>query len=588
MPANDTALGSHAIIVADSRDRFRSCGDSVVSAQDAAARVSRAALTAGKETVDATRARVIPAKHRAAFCEFEANFTASPAPAGAMAAETCHTHPRRPRVHRKPDHQAHRRENPSAHRRNDLEFFAPEPNRLQFGMTLNSPRTLRRWDLPPVFRLACLLLAGLPIAAQSPPIAFTGAKIIPIDGNEIENGVVVVENGRIRAVGAASATPIPANAQRIDLKGKVLMPGLVDSHSHIGQPEGADSSSPFQPDVRVLDSVNPRAASIKRARAGGITTVNVMPGSGHLLSGQTLYLKLREARVIDDLLIRLPAGGVAGGIKMANGTNPRRATPFPGTRAKSAAIVREQFIKAQEYRAKVQAAGGDTAKLPPRDLRLEALVEALDGKRLVQHHTHRHDDILTVLRLAQEFNFKVVLHHVSDGWMVAREVAASKQVLGASVIVIDSPGGKLEAKDASFDTAGTMDRAGVLVGFHTDDGVTDSRWFLRSAALAVRAGMDRRKALESVTIANARLLALENRVGSLTAGKDADLIVLSGDPLSVYTHIEQTWVEGKKIWDRTRDADRLFATGGPGAAADGSLMSLDECGGFTLQGARFQ
>ena len=262
--------------------------------------------------------------------------------------------------------------------------------------------------------------------------------------------------------------------------------------------------------------------------------------------------------------------GLAGG----------RVAAQRGTRA--AAIVREQYIKAQEYRAKVRAAGGDATKLPPRDLRMEALMEALDGKRIVQHHTHRHDDILTVVRLAEEFNLKVVLHHVSDGWMVAKEVAASKQVLGASVIVIDSPGGKLEAKYASMDTAGVMDKAGVLVGFHTDDGVTDSRWFIRSAALGVRAGMDRKKALEAVTIANARLLALDNRVGSLTPGKDADLLVLSGDPLSVYTHVEQTWVEGKKVWDRSVAADRMFAVGGPGAAADGTLMSLDECGGFSL------
>jgi imidazolonepropionase-like amidohydrolase len=429
---------------------------------------------------------------------------------------------------------------------------------------------------------AWLVIAGLTVFAQSTPIAFVGARVIPIDGEEIQNGVVVVNEGRIVSVSSPGAAGIPANARRIDVTGKVLMPGLVDSHSHVGQPEGADASSPFQPDVRVLDSVNPRAASIKRARAGGITTVNVMPGSGHLLSGQTLYLKLREARVIDDLLIRMPDGSYAGGIKMANGTNPRRATPFPGTRGKAAAIVREQYIKAQEYRAKVRAAGNDATKLPPRDLRMEALVEALDGKRIVQHHTHRHDDILTVVRLAEEFNLKVVLHHVSDGWMVAKEVAASKQVLGASVIVIDSPGGKLEAKDASMDTAGVMDKAGVLVGFHTDDGVTDSRWFIRSAALGVRAGMDRKKALEAVTIANARLLALESRVGSLTPGKDADLLILSGDPLSVYTHIEQTWVEGKKVWDRSVATDRMFAVGGPGAAADGTLMSLDECGGFSL------
>lgn len=434
-----------------------------------------------------------------------------------------------------------------------------------------------------------LALAGaLAATAQTTPIAFTGARVIPIAGEEIPNGVVVVANGRITAVGPAASIAIPAGAQRVDATGKVILPGLVDSHSHIGQPEGADSSSPFQPDVRVLDSVNPRASSIKRARAGGITTVNVMPGSGHLLSGQTLYLKLRTANTIDGLLIRLDDGSPAGGIKMANGTNPRRAAPFPGTRGKAAAIVREQYIKAQEYRAKRAAAAGDASKMPARDLRLEALVDALEGRRIVQHHTHRHDDILTVLRLAEEFGFRVVLHHVSDGWMVAREVAASRQVIGASVIVIDSPGGKLEARDVSFDTGAVMDRAGVLVGFHTDDGVTDSRWFLRSAAIGVRAGMDRKKALEAVTIANAKLLALDHRVGTLEPGKDADLVILSGDPLSVYTHIEQTWIEGQKVWDRANPLDRVFATGGPGAAADGTLMSLDECGGFRLEGARLQ
>lgn len=433
--------------------------------------------------------------------------------------------------------------------------------------------------------LPAVLAAGLAAFAQSPPVAFTGARIIPIEGAEIANGTVVVENGKIVAVGPAASVTIPAGAQRVDLKGKVLMPGLVDSHSHIGQPEGADSTAAIQPDVRVLDSVNARASSIKRARAGGITTVNVMPGSGHLMSGQTLYLKLRESRTIEDLLIKLPDGSIAGGMKMANGTNSRRNPPFPGTRAKSAALVREQFIKAQEYRAKVRAAAGDASKMPPRDLGMEALVELLDGKRIVQHHTHRHDDILTVIRLAEEFGFKVVLHHVSDGWMVAKEAAASKRVIGASVIVIDSPGGKLEAREAAFETGGEMDRAGVLVGFHTDDGVTDSRWFIRSAALAVRAGMDRRKALEAVTIANAKLLELDARVGSIKPGKDADLIVLSGDPLSAYTHVEQTWVEGKKVFDRSNEKDRVFATGGPGATYDGTLMHLDECGGHTLEGS---
>jgi imidazolonepropionase-like amidohydrolase len=217
---------------------------------------------------------------------------------------------------------------------------------------------------------------------------------------------LVIQNGRIVAVGPSGAVNIPSGAQIVDAGSKVIMPGIVDSHSHIGEPEGGDASSPIQPDVRVLDSINIRDAHVEKARAGGVTTVNVMPGSGRLSSGQTVYLKLRKGNTIEDLLIKLPDGSIAGGLKMANGTNPRGAAPAPGTRGKAAVLVRADFIKAQEYRARMLAAKGDASKLPPRDLRMEALVEVLDGKRTVHFHTHRHDDIMTVIRLSQEFHFK--------------------------------------------------------------------------------------------------------------------------------------------------------------------------------------
>lgn len=414
--------------------------------------------------------------------------------------------------------------------------------------------------------LRCLALfscGAIFVSAQEKPLALTGAQIIPIAGEPIARGVLVVHHGKILAVGPADSVAIPAGADTLDVTGKVLMPGLVDSHSHIGAGTGGDGSSPIQPDARVLDSFDARDPSIRKAQSGGLTTVNVMPGSGHLISGQTLYLKLREARTIDDLLIKLPDGTPAGGLKMANGTNSIRATPFPGTRAKSAALVREQFVKAQEYREKIKRAAGDAEKLPPRDLALEELVEILDGKRIVQHHSHRADDLLTVLRLSKEFGYKVVLHHVSEGWKVADEIAAAR--VACSVIMIDSPGGKLEARELDWRTPAFLEKAGALVGFHTDDPITDSRRFLRSAAFAVRAGMTRQGALEAMTIANAKILGLESRIGSLAAGKDADFILLSGDPLSTYTHVEQTWIEGRKIFDRSRPEDRLYAVGGPGA-----------------------
>ncbi len=418
-------------------------------------------------------------------------------------------------------------------------------------------------------RISALLLGSMSLClvAQEKPIAFTHARILTLEGAEIPDGTLVVHKGKVVAAGLVG---IPDGAEVRDAKGKWIMPGLVDSHSHISQSGGADGSAPIQPEVRISDALNVRASEVMKARSGGITSVNVMPGSGHLLSGQTIYLKLREGNTVDELAMGRLGGGYLGGLKMANGTNPRRFGPqaptFPGTRAKSAALVREQFVKAQEYQKKVKAAGDDPKKLPERNLGLEILVEVLEGKRVVHHHTHRHDDILTVLRLQKEFGFKAVLHHLSDGWMIADEIAKSGNP--CSVIVIDSPGGKLEAKDMRLTTGAALEKAGALVGFHTDDGVTDSRWFMRSAALSVRAGMTREGALKALTINNAKILGLEARVGSLKAGKDADFLILSGDPLSVYTHVEETWVEGQRVFDRANPAHRKYATGGLGASHD--------------------
>jgi imidazolonepropionase-like amidohydrolase len=385
-----------------------------------------------------------------------------------------------------------------------------------------------------VFTAALALAAPLALA-QEKPEAFLGARILPITGPEIPKGVLVVHRGKIVAVGP-EGTPIPEGALRVDLSGKVLMPGLVDTHS------------------------DPR---LQKARAGGITTVNVMPGSGHLLSGQTVYLKLRQGTTVEDLLLPNPTTGLLGGMKMANGTNSRRKPPFPGTRAKSAALVREQYVKAQEYRQKIKDAGDDAKKLPARDLGMEGLLEVLDGKRMVHHHTHRHDDIVTVLRLQKEFGFRVTLHHVSEAWKVADEIAAAG--VACSVINVDSPGGKLETMDLAWKTGAVLEKAGVLVGFHTDDPITESRLFLRAAGLAVRAGMSREKALYGMTQAGAIILDLKDRVGSLAPGKDADFLVLSGDPLDYRAHVLETWVEGAKVFDLSREKDRLFAVGGYGA-----------------------
>ena len=443
----------------------------------------------------------------------------------------------------------------------------------------------RLWSLS----LGVLLLAAAPALAQDKPVAFTGATIIPIAGEPIENGTLVVLEGKILAVGAADDVDIPDDAQRIDAAGKTIMPGLVDTHSHVGGPGGGDRSSPINPDVRVYDSINVLDPGFMRARAGGLTTLNVMPGSGHLMSGQTIYLKLRDdPTIIDDLFIRDAQQKPMGGMKMANGTNPLGEPPFPGTRGKSAALIRQHFIKAQEYRDKLRRgeAGEDAdadeegedeeaaatepatgpSTQPTRDLGMEAMLEVLEGKRIVHHHTHRADDIATVLRLQKEFGFRVVLHHVSEAAKMAEEIAAGD--VPASIILVDAPGGKLEALDLVHENAPALEKAGVLTAFHTDDMITDSRHFLRMAALGVRAGMSRKAALEAMTINGAKMLDLGDRVGTLEPSKDADFIILSGDPLSVYSHVEQTWIEGVKVFDRSEEKDRLYAVGGYGAGDD--------------------
>ncbi len=425
----------------------------------------------------------------------------------------------------------------------------------------------------PVPRLLLPLCLTLALGAGSDTLAapqriqaFVGARLIPIAGEPIEDGVLIVEDGRISAVGPRTRIATPNGAEVHDLGGLTIMPGLVCTHEHVGEPWGADRSGPLQPEVRALDAINARHVGIQRAQAGGLTTANLMPGSGHLMGGQTAYVKFRDVGTVEELVIRDSEGRPMGGLKMANGTNPQGEPPFPGTRAKAAALVRQQFLKAKEYQEKLANAKDDPEQAPERDLGLEALVEVLEGRRVVHHHTHRHDDILTVLRIAEEFGYRVVLHHVSEAWKVADEIAAA----GApcSIIMIDSPGGKLEAKDIRWENGAVLERAGVDVAIHTDDYITDSRLFLRSAGLAVRAGMSREKALEALTLAGARMLDLDDRIGSLEKGKDADFVVLSGDPLSVGTRVLETWVEGERVFDRSDPGDRLFATGGWGAGWD--------------------
>lgn len=418
------------------------------------------------------------------------------------------------------------------------------------------------------------------VAAAS-PVAYVGATVHPVDGPVLEDGVVVVDGATIQSVGLRSAVAIPPDAVVVDLAGKHLIPGLVDTHSHVGGGQYNDALAPIQPALSAIDTIDVSHDSLKRVRAGGVTTANVMPGSGKLMGGQTAYIKLRDAHVVDDLLLCTPRQEpllssdqgplrrreICGGMKMANGTNPQGDGGDPKSRMGAAFLQRQALASGARV---LEDGPGPASSLD--DL---GLAEVVSGQRVVHFHTHRADDIVTILALRREFGLDVVLHHVSEAWKVVDALAAD--AVPCSLIVVDSPGGKEEAQQLALHNGAMLEAAGVPVAFHTDDPITDSRLFLRSAGLAVRAGMSPEGALAALTLVPAQMMRLDERVGSLTPGKDADLVVLSGPPLSVWTHVEQTIVEGVVVFDRSTPEGLRLATGGAPEVSSPDL--LDDHGG---------
>ncbi|GGD60246.1 amidohydrolase family protein [Lacimicrobium alkaliphilum] len=410
---------------------------------------------------------------------------------------------------------------------------------------------------------SCLRWGALVFGLLSPPlvmaqtVAFTNATLYPITDKVIDNGTLVIRDGKIAAIGSASEVTVPKGAKIVDAKGRIIMPGIVDTHSHLGVAgDHGEGSATLNPELRILDSFWAADPRIKVARAGGITVSNVMPGSGNVIGGQTIYVKLRDGTA-DEMLVQ----GSVGGLKMANGENPKGDDKSPNTRMAAAALARQEYYDAIAYGKKRKAAGeDDDAKTPDLDLGLNTLLEVLDGKRIVHHHTHRSDDIMTVLRLQDEFGFRLVLQHGIESYKLAEELA--KRDVMVSYILLDSPGGKHEATETRLDGPAQLEKAGLEIALHSDDWVIDSRFLLRAAALAVRGGMSREGALRALTINPAKMLDLDKQLGSLEVGKDADLVLFDGDPLSLYTHVRQTWIDGQKVYDRSNKEQRLYATGG--------------------------
>ena len=439
-----------------------------------------------------------------------------------------------------------------------------------------------------MFRFTSVLILGLSPFGSSPaqtenPLVFRSARILPVSGPAIDKGTLVIHKGKIIAVGPEGSVPLPENAVIRDMAGMTIIPGLFDTHSHIGiyprpfvpaNGDGNEMSGPVQPALRALDAIYSDDPGIKMAQAGGVTTANIMPGSGNVIGGQTLYVKLRGSTVEQ---MRISAGKVLGGLKMANGENPKgygRRNQAPVTRMKVAALQRDQFVKARDYleqwtRYQTALAAGKTAVSPEKDIALEPLAEVLQHKRTVHFHTHRADDIMTVLRLAEEFNFEVVVQHGTEGYRVADELA--KRSVPVSLTLVDSPGGKLEAAGLIEENAAFLEKAGVKVAINTDDLITESRFFLRTGSIAVRGGMSEDSALKALTLFPAQMLHLDDRLGSLDKGKDADVAVLSGPPFSVYTQVLETYIDGIQVFDRNKQKDWAYQAGGFALANPGRL-----------------
>lgn len=390
---------------------------------------------------------------------------------------------------------------------------------------------------------------------QDHPLALVGAYVVPIDGDPVEDGVVLLRDGRVEAVGTRAGVPVPEDAEVVDCAGSWVLPGLIDAHVHLGVWEegegwaGQDTNEmtdPVMAAARAIDAINPREQGFDDALMGGITTVNVNPGSGNPIGGQAVALKT-YGRYVDEMVLRNPSG-----VKAALGENPKRVygdqKKTPSTRLGVALTLRRAFAAARSYQERVQAAEG---KPVDADLVSEILVKVLDREIPWRQHCHRADDIATALRLAEEFGYELVLDHGTESYLLA-DLLAEKgvPVLYGPLIVSRS---KVEVRERSLRAPGILDRAGVQVSLITDHPVVPIEYLITQVALAVREGMDRDAALRAVTLNPAGVLGLADRVGSLTVGKDADVVVWSGDPLDLQSRVLRTFVDGVEVytWDAT-------------------------------------
>ena len=400
-------------------------------------------------------------------------------------------------------------------------------------------------------------------------IAIVNGKVMTITQGTLDPGVVLVEGGRIVAVGGEVI--VPEDAEVYDAAGKVVMPGLIDPHCHVGiWPEGVgwehsdgnEMTDPITPHLRALDAVHPEDPAFPELVAAGVTTVLTGPGSGNLIGGQWVCLKTMPRPSIEEMVLLEPAG-----MKMALGENPKRVygaqTKTPSTRMANAAALRAALVDAQNYlekwrrheeevaryQAKVQAGDEDAEppKPPERDLKLEALGKVLRREMKARVHAHRADDMLTAIRIAEEFHLDLTLEHATEGYKIADLLAAKQIPVTAGPILFSR--GKYELRQMTPRNPGLMARAGVKVAIQTDE-MSAVKYLTINAALAVREGLPEEEALKAITINAAEVIGVEDRVGSLEPGKDADLVVFDGHPFDYRTVVDLVLVDGQVAYRR--------------------------------------
>ena len=383
-----------------------------------------------------------------------------------------------------------------------------------------------------------------------------GKDMLCIKNGTVHDGVhregfqadILVEDGKIKAIG--EKLEIPGDAEVVDAAGLQVYPGFVEAHGHIGLDgygigyEGMDYNELndiISPQMRGIDGVKPLDPALPKAAAAGVTCVCVGPGSANVLGGTFTTIKTVGRRV-DDMVVR---DGVA--MKCAFGENPKRVyrDKKDSSRMTTAALLRETLFKAREYMEKKEAAGDDVSKRPAFDMKLEALLPVMRREIPLKAHAHATEDLFTALRIAREFDLKITLEHVTEGHLIVEELVEENVPLAVGPTL--GSASKFELRNKSWTTPGVLAAAGCQVSIITDSPVIPQEYLPLCAGLAVQAGMDPFAALQAITINPAKHAGISDRVGSLEAGKDADIVVTDGCPFEVSTKVRHVFIDGKAV-----------------------------------------